>query len=805
MTPAFLIGSSNEFARRFSARRLILFLALVFLVNSLYFAQHPFRPIFPNWIGEQWPIVTGEAAAQRKQWGTDIIVTYGPTVSLATNYYTALFPILNIVGSAIISLIAAFAILLLSDGNIPRVVLLTVLLSLTMSMTLMQDSFFLALVYLFFLLAISTHGLRQWRGIVALVAAIALGPIALSKLTIAMTTLPLLLIADIKWSINRSAPLLTIAFIISIVSTYLAFGQSLSFAPLFLELQTEIIRGYSEAMAFDGMQRELIAFLLVSILLGACVLWIERKRGKRSSILDISLSVLGAFIYWLVAFKAGFVRHDLHSLIGWQSLGIAATIFALARGAAADTKIPSVLVLVVGLLCVLVIAPTRLAAALDGPGQIGKRLYNLYENRFIAAPKAHWTGLFKYLSGPSEWVKQTEDTKVQAWRNIREQRPLRRLSGSVDIIPSDQAIVIANDLDYHPRPVFQEYFAYTPRLIDTNRDFFASPLAPDWLLFAPGSIDNRYPNSAEGALWPDFIRRYEPDSIDGNLLVLRRRALPKPEIFGPGRLVNATFGEKITITEDAPVFAKIHIEKSALGKALSAIFRLPIVSMQVKLADGTDNEYRIVPPMAASGFVISPLIDNTRSYLAMASGRLELLTSKRVESIQVTTPSWAQFAFSNIISIELVPLLITKAPSTISTELQHELASLANFMTMMRGILPTAVMEINDDGLFAHAPSSLKLRARPTRRISLGFGIRDGSWRFGKTDGVCFRVVAEGATHRSPLFERCLRPTIDLSDRGTQRANIDVDLLDDTVLVFETSCIENCSWDWSYWNRIVLE
>ena len=94
--------------------------------------------------------------------------------------------------------------------------------------------------------------------------------------------------------------------------------------------------------------------------------------------------------------------------------------------------------------------------------------------------------------------RRARAAKASAFAAIREQDPLPPLAGTVDILPSEQTSVLANRLDYHPRPSFQDYSTYTAGLIDANRDFYAGGAAPDWVLFGPGGLDDRYPTLTEG-------------------------------------------------------------------------------------------------------------------------------------------------------------------------------------------------------------------------------------------------------------------------------------------------------------------
>ena len=62
-------------------------------------------------------------------------------------------------------------------------------------------------------------------------------------------------------------------------------------------------------------------------------------------------------------------------------------------------------------------------------------------------------------------------------------------SSSVDVIPWEAPLAIANHLNYRPRPVPQSYSSYTPRLDRLNARFLDSTNAPDYLLYMCGPLN----------------------------------------------------------------------------------------------------------------------------------------------------------------------------------------------------------------------------------------------------------------------------------------------------------------------------
>ena len=97
------------------------------------------------------------------------------------------------------------------------------------------------------------------------------------------------------------------------------------------------------------------------------------------------------------------------------------------------------------------------------------------------------------------------------------------------------------------------------------------------------------------------------------------------------------------------------------------------------------------------------------------------------------------------------------------------------------------------------APAALAVPVAGARRLRLGFGIADGAWTEGATQGVCFAVKA--SSNAAPLWRRCLDPKTVVADRGPQAAEVDLPPGLATVTA-ETTCRASCDWGWSYWNDI---
>jgi hypothetical protein len=641
-------------------RGVIVAIQSLVLCNCFYWAQRPFEPSYPTATRDgSWVTVSGEDAARLAHGGQEAAFTFNPASSLYTSYYSELFPYLNVfLGLIIAAIFGVGASLLMArpGRSWPIALLATVVLAASTTFTLLsRDALFLAMAVIVLLLAFRPNEFERSCKVATTLGAMALGVIALSKTTFGISAFGLLLIADVGRIAHRRVSLLTISFLFSGLLTYLALGQSLSTLPRFLELNGEVVRGYGEAMAMQGSTKELIAFLVISAVLGALIVVVERNGMDRSRRHDTVLLLLGLGFYWMLAFKAGFVRHDLHSLIGWQALGFGMILYALScRLPNGLGRVPVFGLLTLGVTMVILVAPMRWALA--GGNDPLFRLGGFYVDRFVHMPVRHWSALSDFVSDPLAWLARADAQKEQAWVRIRESMPFPRIEGSVDIIPSQQAAVIANRLHYQHRPVFLEYLSYTSRLIEANRAFFESSGAPDWLLFAPGSIEGRYPSSAEGALWPDFLRLYEPVRLSRDLLLLHRRSQPLSDLTGKVRHVDARPGQIIAVEDEGAVFVKIALRRTWIGRIFDLLYRPPTAMLNIKTRAGPELQYRLIPEMAASGFLLSPRIDNVKTFLALSLGFPEAIEPEKVETISVNASDWGRRAYSDNIDIEFITI-----------------------------------------------------------------------------------------------------------------------------------------------------
>jgi hypothetical protein len=120
------------------------------------------------------------------------------------------------------------------------------------------------------------------------------------------------------------------------------------------------------------------------------------------------------------------------------------------------------------------------------------------------------------------------------------------------------------------------------------------------------------------------LTRYDIKSAGdavGMYLLLSRSAVPREYHLTPLQNISARFGEPASppFATNGPVWAEIEINNSLVGNMLSTLYKPPMLLLTVSLRDGDQYDFCLVPAMARSGFLLSPVIEDNRSFAALFS------------------------------------------------------------------------------------------------------------------------------------------------------------------------------------------
>lgn len=580
----------------------------------------PFSPKMPApGLDPSWATGLNQAIAQGLAFGRDIIFTLGPYSSIYTKTYHPATDLMMIAGSCYLAFSYWFALILLSKTVLWRWSLPFFLFFLTMLYA--RDSLLLSYPLLVGLVLYKSEfteklGVEK-SGYSSFIWIILFSPFALLSLikgSFLLLSLALfLLFFLLHWANKQYLPA------VLSLGSYLGFmllfwvgaGQSLVNLPNYLLQTFSLAASFSEAMAIDGNQDEIIIYLLSATFLLLTILW-QRQVPKAARFFLFSLF----FAFLFISYKAGFVRHFGHSYIPSTSILLAALLFALVFNNRSS-------------LLVLFAAVCSWAYINSDYTTISLR------HNMASTLSSTWYGI-KNRWNNEGWLKNNYALTMSY---LYGKAPFPQLQGTTDIYSFEQTYLIASHNHWSPRPIFQSYSVFSPDLVEKNRKHLSAKQSPDHVIFKLEPIDNRVPSLEDGASWPLLIANYQPSQAVNDFLLLKRKSYQLDANKIMKLLISEThsLGENVKLPYlSQPVFAEIDIKPTLWGRLIAFLFKPEQLQIELILSDGSHKSYRLIASMAKTGFLVSPLIENTPEF-ALLYGRAVDLEAKRVKSFIIST------------------------------------------------------------------------------------------------------------------------------------------------------------------------
>jgi hypothetical protein len=209
---------------------------------------------------------------------------------------------------------------------------------------------------------------------------------------------------------------------------------------------------------------------------------------------------------------------------------------------------------------------------------------------------------------------------IAANRRAAQLPQVRKLvaDSTVDVFGQCQAYALLNDLNYHPRPVFQSYIACSRLLMELNERFYQSKDAPEYVLFRLLVLDRKFPPMEDGLVLETLLADFRPVASEGSFVLLKA-AGDRPPAFSPIREGAARLGEAIDLTAFAgtDLWLEISLQPSWLGWLRQLLYRPPTVRLAIWQESGGKLLLRNHAPaqMLAAGFLASPLLLDNQDVL----------------------------------------------------------------------------------------------------------------------------------------------------------------------------------------------
>lgn len=617
---------------------------LVFFIVLACTALAVFTPFSPALPGEgldpSWMLAMNQAIAQGLVIGSEIAFTFGPYAAIYTKAYHPATDHMMIWGAMYLGLSFSLAAYL-NFKDTSRTMQLALLLVLG-GLIYFPD----ALLFFYPLLVgaslyrsiaeneIEKTGVPSFAAIlVALITPFGLLPLIKgSALVACIMTVLFSVFLLVKTGRRKLAAACCLIPVVSMFAFWIMAGQPVAALPRYFQSMLPIISGYTEAMSLSGSSRELLAYAAAA----TTVVILVFVRKDVPLFLRSTAALMFSCVLFL-AFKAGFVRHDGHAVIASTTLLLAAML--------AGTLLSRYKALLLFLGAAVAWSYIDSAHIKTSP----QAAFHNFKSTYVNA----WTGLASRLSTPGKLQEDFERRLAE----LKVRGQILPLDGTVDIYSYDQAYLIASGNKWSPRPVLQSYSAYTPALAEKNKEHLVGPNRPDNILFKVQPIDGRLPALEEGPSWPVLISDYEPSSFVNGYLLLKHRQSGSITAAQSNNVLKrtASFGEEVTLpATNKALFAKINLQKSLLGSLSNTLLKPSQLEIRITTASGLVKRYRMVASMAASGFVLSPLVESTEDFGVLYAGA-NFLKGKSVASISIE-PAGRHILWRNTFEIELFAL-----------------------------------------------------------------------------------------------------------------------------------------------------
>lgn len=592
---------------------------------------------------------------------------------------------------------------------------------------------------------------------------------------------------------RRDAGALAGAFGGGFLGLWAVCGQPLGALPAYVRNSLDVSSGYQAAMGLPTPDGQLTVALSVFAALGAYMLWnlVTQPDRLRAA---AQLLILAAFLF--LNWKHGFVRADGHMLGFFYCALVPAVAFPVLFGDTAGRWrwLPRTLLVIAAFLSLTGMRRTFSSNIDYAPNITNEKLQHNLQALF------NWGQFRQDLQGQVDhWHREAKLPKTQ------------RLIGhaTVDVLGFEQAIALFNDFNYTPRPVFQSYSVYTPRLAQLNADFLASARAPEFLLLKLQTIDERPALLDDSRLMALFPHLYEFQLLEKDFYVFRRRAAAPPvSTLQPRRLrtLDLKPGEALSLAEFGadPIWLEIDLPFSLRGKVRNFLYKPPFVHLRVVDAEDKVETYRLPLTSARAGFQINPLVVDFPSYLEAHGGAARQVKSITLEVDPADRNDFAPTALVGLSALQPVPL-----KAEFEKQLEREKFSLFSALPL-EFFAHTTPSEIEIDGreaLVMHAPSLMEF-AFPagTSRIHGAHGYPPGAYTDGGgTDGALFTITWTDGTETRELYRRELQPLENPADRGLIDFDLDTTGLPAGRVRFEVGIRSNPGWDWTAWAGITIE
>ncbi len=575
---------------------------------------------------------------------------------------------------------------------------------------------------------------------------------------------------------------------------WVACGQNPLNLPAYLINSWHISQGYQEVMGILTPDAPFWkALVVLAVLAGYVLLNVFTQPDRPRSLAGAVM--LGAFIH--LNWKHGFVRSDGHMVGFFYCALLPITAFPVLLNEAGPFLRPKRWALVgAGVLCVLGIRDA-IPVLVESAHHI---FLNRVQNNFQRA--AHLTDT------------RAEYDIALARELVLYDLPHTRLvvgDRSLDVFGHDQATAVYNKFNYTPRPVFQSYSAYTPELAKLNADFYRSARAPEFVLLKLGSIDGRLPAMDDSAVLYLFTQRYKFILNEKFFQLWQKTGAPVDPAEAP-RLVEhraIPVGQPWSLAEhnQSPLWVKIDLQPTLLGRLRTFFYKPPLLHLAIEDTQGLIRTYRMPVPIGRAGFIINPIIEDLTAFTRFAINKPERTTR---QITLLLAPEDRKY-FAAHAQVELSRLNTSTAAQEFYNPLNRERFYMFGVapVSFESANLPTNEQVDGQEVMVIHAPSEMVFDVPPgATTLSGQHGFLAGAYE-GKnnTNGADFVITWSDGKDAVEIYRRFLNPKNVPDDRGLIGFQVDLRPYVGGRLYLRTlpGPYNDMGWDWTAWSKIDIK
>jgi hypothetical protein len=577
-------------------------------------------------------------AEKQMQFGPEVIPTYGPLGYLVSEIYDGTFFNRKLIWELLSKLVIAGVVIWLARhlAILNRVLFLSLI-------WILSPRFGNSYPEVLFYLVIAGAGLilsrdDRWRPRFVAPLLAFLACVSLVKFTLLVCSLWLIVFLSVHWAFKknwRMCLLLPSAYAALLLLAWRITGQKWVSFPAWIATSLEVSSGYQQSMGVDAAPGILpLAIAVASVAIALIGISLYNHRGTLLS----SFPLLGLAAGYWISWKHGLIRADDHVNLFFGFCLLSFSCFpAFAICPQSGVRLRQFLSAVGGVLCVAGIYVQNSVPSNDGPRP---------SPSYFVATARDLMFLTRYR------------TEMNASLSLQKQRfecpHIKAEVGksTVDVFGHYQGIALLNDLNYHPRPVFQSYNAYTPFFIRTNADFYRSDAAPSFVISTLYSIDYRLPALDDSEALRVLLFDYELVLEEKGFLLWRRLAQRRAAIeeVTASETREITFGQVVPLAEEN-VWCAIDINESTLGRLRRFLYKPPILFISVTDKEGRSTMYRLLPSIARCGFILDPYLQSQADIIGLKSNSAP--KPQHVASFTLVADNSARKYFDSHVKIHL--------------------------------------------------------------------------------------------------------------------------------------------------------